>query len=530
MLQSVEAIFHDLADSPDYLHPNLKPIPTIAERKYWRPTEEQNPLNSWSHRCDITAEKPTSSLLKGRTIAIKDNISVGGLPTVFGTVPQLLSRKSQYPISPIDASVVSRVLEAGGRVIGTAVCEAYSASPLSFSSSTGPVHNAWAHGMTAGGSSSGCAALLGANVVMKERGDNLGDAVDMALGGDQGGSIRIPAAYNGIYGMKATYGLIPFTGVATLSPMLDHVGPMACNLQDIATLLQVLAGYDGIDSRMTPETPLRSQVKDYPTILSDFLSRPLKPEEKLGTPFKVGLLKESFSVIGMSDQVRDIVQESARKYFSAGGAEVVDISVPLHKEGPAIWTAATRASMADWACAGFLPGYLTYVSPHVSLRWPPDQEMYELFTAANPSIMNMIFSSIFLKEKWGPQVEAKAHRKVFELRAAYDEALQHVDVLITPTIPSVAMPHPQLTTPDGMRTTIMEKAKVAIGIVANAAPFNVTGHPAMSVPCGFGTYHDDQMDKSLPVGMQIIAKRWDEETILKVAAVFDAGRGVGNVM
>jgi amidase len=293
----------------------------------------------------------------------------------------------------------------------------------------------------------------------------------------------------------------------------------------------VLAGYDGIDSRMTPETPLRSQVKDYPTILSDFLNRPLKTEEKLGTPFKVGLLTESFSVSGMSDQVRDIVQESARKCFAAGGAEVVDISVPLHKEGPAIWTAATRATMADWACASQMPEYLSYVSPHVNLRWPPDQEMYELLTATNPSIMNLIFSAAFLKERWEPQLEAKAHRKVYELRAEYDKALQEVDVLITPTVPTVAMPHPQLTTPDGIRTSIMEKAKVAVGIVANTASFNVTGHPAMSVPSGFGTYKDGKMDnKLLPVGMQIIAKRWDEETLLKMAAVFEAGRSVGNAV
>jgi amidase len=232
----------------------------------------------------------------------------------------------------------------------------------------------------------------------------------------------------------------------------------------------------------------------------------------------------------MSDQVRDIVRKSAQKFFTAGGAEVVDISVPLHKEGPAIWTAATRATMADWACASKTPGFLSYVSPHVNLRWPPDQEMYELLTATNPSIMNLIFSSTFLKEKWGPQVEAKAHRKVYELRAAYDKALQEVDVLITPTAPTVAMPHPQLTNPDGTRTAIMERAKVAVGIVANTASFNVTGHPAMSVPCGFGTYQDGEIHKLLPVGMQIIAKRWDEETLLKVAAVFDAGRSVGNVV
>ena len=93
--------------------------------------------------------------------------------------------------------------------------------------------------------------------------DDLGEGVDLAIGGDQGGSIRLPASYSGIYGLKATHGLIPYTGIAGLNPMIDHTGPMARTVEDCALLLGVLAGYDGIDHRMTPETPLRSQVPDY---------------------------------------------------------------------------------------------------------------------------------------------------------------------------------------------------------------------------------------------------------------------------
>lgn len=115
----------------------------------------------------------------------------------------------------VDASVVTRILEAGGTVLGKAVCENLSLWGLSDSSATGPISNVYAEGYSAGGSSSGSGVLVA-------RGD-----VDLAIGGDQGGSIRIPAAKNGIVGMKPTHGLVPYTGVVSLEPTLDHVGPMS---------------------------------------------------------------------------------------------------------------------------------------------------------------------------------------------------------------------------------------------------------------------------------------------------------------
>lgn len=134
-------------------------------------------------------------------MAIKDNMSVGGLPMTIGTFAEFLSADGNYPISEIDASVVSRVLEAGGIVAGTATCENYSAAALSYSPATGPVENPWIKGYATGGSSSGCAALLAAT--MKKRikqsqavveGSSEVDwdsGIDLAIGGDQGGSIRI---------------------------------------------------------------------------------------------------------------------------------------------------------------------------------------------------------------------------------------------------------------------------------------------------------------------------------------------------
>lgn len=513
LLQSAEAVHRQIASSPDYLHPALSPTPSIAPRTFWKPSTKANPLNAWSHRCDIRASHPTSTLLRGRKVAIKDHISVAGLPTTAGLPASFFAHSNRYPISPIDAPTVRRVLEASGSIAGTATCEMYSASPLSFSAATGPVHNPWAHGFSAGGSSSGCGSLIGMNAVpaVPPHSPSYGDRADLAIGGDQGGSIRIPASYNGVYGLKPTHGLIPYTGALSLSPMIDHLGPMAASLPDIALLLQVLAGYDGIDARMTPETPLRPAVKDYPALLA-------QPPQRL---LRIALIRESFHVAGLSPQVRDIVRNAAHAYFpSHGEATVSEIDIPMHAEGPAIWTAATRAPMGDYACAQSTPGYLSYGMPQLgTLRWPLDGAMYAAATAKNPSVVNLAFCGAYLREEFAgvEQVVAKAHRKVFELRAAYDRALEEYDVLVTPTAATVAMRNL------GPECGVMERVRAAVGVVANTCPFNVSGHPALSVPCGFG---DGEGGEKLPVGMQIVARRWADEVVLRAAAVFERGRVV----
>ncbi|KAK4942294.1 hypothetical protein LTR10_017900 [Elasticomyces elasticus] len=521
LLQSAEAIYEHFETIDDYIHPALVPTATLSERKYWRPQREDNVLNAWSHRCELKATNPQTALLAGRSVAFKDNISVGGLPTTLGTRSSLLSKQGiDYPIATIDASVVSRVLDAGATVKGSTTCETYSASTLSSTSFRGPVQNPWAHGYSAGGSSSGSGALIGSNLVSKLKGVSFGDAVDMAIGGDQGGSIRLPAAYNGCYGMKATHGLIPYTGVMALSPMVDHVGPIANNLEDIALLLQVLAGYDGMDARMTAESPLRDHVLDYPALLRESFAECESGTSASRPSFRVGLLKEAFQFPGMDPAIASHVLETSKQAFEGMGVSVVEVSVPLHAEGPLIWTAATRATMSDWAIASQTPGYLSYHPPHMKLQWPPNQDMYEVLSDTNPTIMNLIFCSAFLKDKYGPGVEAKAHRKVFQLRQAYDDALSQVDVLIMPTTLGLASQHPELTR-DGKRTGIMERINPAIGLSSNTCSFNVTGHPALSVPCGFEK--DPTTGQMLPVGMQIVGRKWDEKMVLKAAAFFQVG-------
>ena len=336
LLESLDAVVKQVEELPDYIDPSLKPVEVVGgSRKWWK--EEHNSRNAWSHRTNLRAEKPTSYLLSGRTVVIKDNASVAGVPYTAGTFPELLSKEGKYPVPEIDAPVVSRVLNAGGMIMGTATCENYSLTPMSYTSANGPMHNPWLYGYNAGGSSSGNAFLLALEAARAAGVPDLegaGPHVDMAVGGDQAGSIRLPAAYSGIYGLKPTYGLVPYTGLASHHSLYDHAGPMAKNLQDIATLLEVLAGSDGLDPRQSPETPLRQNVPKYSQLLSDFTST---PNAQLGTGLKIGLITESFNLSGSSREVCDLVAAAARTHFSAAGATVSEVSIPLHALGPHIW-------------------------------------------------------------------------------------------------------------------------------------------------------------------------------------------------
>ncbi|TGJ79285.1 hypothetical protein E0Z10_g9479 [Xylaria hypoxylon] len=532
LLRSFEAVMQNVNDTTDYLHPALTPHPCTTPRHYRTPTVKENPLNGWSHRCELKSSSSTSALLQGRSVAIKDNIAIGGLPTTLGTSPHILRQDGTLPLSQVDATVVSRILAAGGVVKGASTCESFCASPLAFTSYTGPVHHPLLRGFTTGGSSSGSAALVAANMLERSHQNSCsnlyGTTAEVAVGSDQAGSIRIPASYTGLYGLKPTFGLIPYTGAGSMTPMIDHLGPIASNLEDIAIMLKVMAGYDGLDPRMTPESPLLHQVKDYPQILREARNS-FSSKEGTGIPdektFRIGLLEESFQVQGVSPEVSKTVRDAATKYFTATGAKVINISIPMHKEGPILWTAATRPSMSDWLCQGRSTGHLTYLPSHLGMQWPANQDVYERLTALNPAVINIMLSKLLADRDFGPSIEAKAQRKVYELRAAYDAAMEDngVDIIVTPCAPTIAMPHPKLREEDGSCSSILEKLGTIVGVTNNTCPFNITGHPAMSVPCGTAAA-PNHPNVQLPIGMQIIGRRWKDEDLLIAAALFELGK------
>ena len=196
------------------------------DRPWTRPGRRRQPArrlvrDHLDRRGAKTARSPAVS------VAIKDNTAVAGVPMMNGS-----STLEGY-VPARDATVVTRLLDAGATIAGKAVCEDLCFSGGSHTSRTGPVRNPWDTTRSAGGSSSGSAALLAAGVV------------DIATGGDQGGSVRIPAAYCGVVGHKPTHGLVPYTGAFPIEQTIDHIGPMARTVADVALTLAVLAGRTG---------------------------------------------------------------------------------------------------------------------------------------------------------------------------------------------------------------------------------------------------------------------------------------------
>ncbi|KAI0131806.1 amidase signature domain-containing protein [Xylariales sp. AK1849] len=525
---------------PEYVDPRLVPdMEPGSKRKYSHPTNgsPENPLGAWSHKTTIKTSRPLKNeLLAGKTVAAKDNILIAGVPLTIGTSASHLSEDGQYPVPKIDAPVIQRVLESGATFRGTAVCENYCMSALSFTSATGAVANPWLvnglngekYAYACGGSSSGCGGLVAVNVVRQLREKkclptvDLGEGADFALGCDQGGSIRLPAAYSGIYGLKPTHGLVPYTGIASLHPLIDHCGPMAGSVRDTALLLSVLSGYDGMDPRMTPETPLRYNVPQYHEILdkaiSDRTAAGTWTSSQAAKGLTIGILKEGWEVPTISPAVV-AVTEAACGRFATLGATIEEVSIPLHKVGPAIWTAATRSQMID-SLTNTSPTLLSHTLP--DLNPPvPDQVWYETMNEYNPAVVNVFFSGAYLSNPnlFPPAYRNKAMMHVHELRAAYDDALSKYDVLITPATPTVAMQRNETWHKGG----VMGHLDLALGNNMNTGMFNVTGHPAMTMPVGWGSPREDGVNGKLPIAFQIIGRRFGESDIFLAAAAWEAG-------
>ena len=260
---------------------------------------KENPYNAWYWKCEIKGA--AKGLLAGKRVAVKDNICVAGVPMANG------SRVLEGYVPDVDATVVTRILDAGGIIAGKAACEdlCFSAGSHTCVDRADPQPAQPAH--STGGSSGGSAAAVAA-----------GD-VEMALGGDQGGSIRTPSCWCGVYGLKPTWGLVPLTGAMPISYAVDHCGPMCNSTENLAKLLTVIAGQDPLDPRTTI-----AKKQDYMKALGQGVKG-----------MKIGILKEGFGHPGASDKETDKKVRDAILSFKKLGATVEEVSVPMHRDAPA---------------------------------------------------------------------------------------------------------------------------------------------------------------------------------------------------
>jgi amidase len=437
-----------------------------------RPEPEENLLGAWYYRCSIKGAP--EGLLSGKRVAIKDNVCVAGLPMMNGT-----SVLEGY-VPRTDATIVTRILDAGGEIVGKAVCESLCFSGGSHTSDTGPVLNPHDHSCSAGGSSSGSAALVASG------------ECEMAIGGDQGGSVRIPASWCGVYGLKPTHGLVPYTGVFPIEMTLDHAGPIAGNVEDVALLLSAIAGEDGLDPRQSGV-----ETADYLEDLEGGVE---------GT--KIGVLSEGFGWPELSEEDVDEAVREASRAFTELGAEVSEVSVPMHRDGIHVWNGiaieGATALMVDGNSMGTnWKGHYT-----TSLL---DAYARGRITRANDlseTVKLTMLTGRYMQERYHGRYYAKAQNLARKLAAAYDAALKDYDLLLLPTLPMKATPIPE---PDAPREEIIQRA---LEMIHNTCPFDVVGYPSMTVPCG--------LSEGLPVGAMLVGGSWHEAKILRAARAFEA--------
>jgi amidase len=453
----------------DQMHaPKLKV--KYARDAGWEPTSEENPHGGWAWRCSIRGA--TEGPLSGRSIALKDNICVAGIPMRNG------SNVLDGYIPDEDATVVTRILDSGGTITGKAVCENFCFSGGSHTSDGQPVHNPIDPRLSTGGSSSGSAALVASG------------AVDMALGGDQGGSIRIPASWCGIVGLKPTHGLVPYTGIFPIEGTLDHTGPMTRTVADAAALLEVIAGDDGLDPRQKSVRTAR---------YSDALNASL-------AGLRVSVVKEGYAWPGLSENEVDESVRGAANTLAEQGATVREISIPMHRDGVHLWNAIAlegataqmvRGDAAGWNWRGHYPVGMADFYGRARRARANDMPA---------TVKLVVLLGQYVSDRYNGHYYGKAQNLGRALRAAYDAALTESDILVLPTTPMRAQPIP--VDPD-----LATYLSTTLTMIHNTCPFDITGHPAISVPCNPAD--------PLPVGLMLVGKHFDESTILKAAQAYE---------
>ena len=457
---------YDIVEAlPDYI-----PAVTYARTPGVFPSAAQNPYNAWYVKSEIKGAP--GGKLAGKTVALKDNVCLAGVPMMNGAS----SLEGYMP--NMDATIVTRLLDAGATIMGKAHCEYFCFSGGSHTGALGPVVNPHKAGYSAGGSSSGSAVLVASG------------EVDLAIGGDQGGSIRMPAAYCGIYGMKPTHGLVPYTGVMPIESTIDHTGPMTANVRDNALMLEVLAGPDGLDPRQ-----YAPKVADYTAALGKGVAG-----------MKIAIVREGFGLANSEEDV-DAKVRAAAEMFKTLGATVNEISLPEHSIGAAIWTPIASEGAQMQMMLGNGMGFnwkglynVSLLDAHAAWRERAD-------SLSDTLKITMMVGQYFISHYRG-RFYAKAQNLNRMLKAAYDKALGEYDLLLMPTVPVKATPLPPADAP--LALTVQR----AFEMLANTAPFDITGHPAMAIPCG--------MSDGLPVSMMLIAKSFDESSIYAAADAFES--------
>ncbi len=429
--------------------------------------------------------------LAGLPVAVKDNLCTRGQPTTCA------SRMLERFAPPYDATVIARLRQAGAVIIGKTNMDEFAMGSSTENSHFGPTRNPWHPQHVPGGSSGGAAASLAAGMT------------PLSLGSDTGGSIRQPASFCGVSGLKPTYGRVSRYGLVAFASSLDQIGPLGRSVADVALLLEVLAGHD----------PLDSTSADVP--VPDYTQTVLQPFDGL----TVGVVREHFGA-GLDGEVEAAVQEAVRVYQSLG-AKIRDISLPHSKYAIATYyiIAPCEASSNLARYDGVHYGYRTD-EPAMLAEWNTERRQFEArgdtqaLDSLDSALVRMYRRS--RAEGFGAEVKRRIMLGTYALSAGYydayylkalrvrrlirrdfDEAFREVDVIAGPVAPTAAY---------RIGEKIDDPLAMYLGDLYTVSA-NLAGLPGISIPCGFTR-------GLLPIGLQLQGPPMQEEKLLRAACMF----------
>lgn len=455
----------------DELEPSIVEFTHTDRNPGYRPDRDEDPHNAIVTKCNVQGSG--NGLLHGKDIGLKDNIAVAGVEMTCG------SDAMRGYIPNRDATVVKRMLDAGGNIVAKLNMTNMAFSGSGEPTAKGPVLNPHDTDYLAGGSSSGSGVAV-AN-----------DDVDIALGADQGGSIRIPASWCGCVGLKPTHGLVPYTGIMGLGPSRDHVGPITKNVEDCALVMETIAGKDGNDMRQT-----EVKVGNYSESLNEDVE-----------DITIGVLDEGFQSEFGQQAVNDSVR-NAMVEFEDNVGFIDTVSIPEHLDGPTIWRGIgleeTAAFMRDEAIGNYHKGYY---DSQFALEFGKSRRVH---ADKFPLTMKIaLIAGEYMAEEYHGFYKAKAQNLRHDLSDAYDEAFSEYDILSMPTTPQTAHEYREYSEGE-----VPEFLTRTANMVHNTSAFNVTGHPAISIPCG--------SKDGLPIGLTFVGEKFEEEKVLQVASSFES--------
>jgi amidase len=439
-----------------------------------RATPDDDPYNAVIRWCRVRA--PGGGPLAGVRVAVKDSVAVAGVPLTCG------SRILESFVPSRDSVVAERLLRAGAEIVCTTNMDDMATAAGGESSAFGATRNPFDTARTAGGSSSGSAAAL------------YYDDVDVAIGCDQGGSIRVPAAWCGVVGLKPTHGLVPYTGIVGIDHTYDHCGPMGRTAGDVARVFDVIAGADPSDPRQAGGTPAVEAVAAVERA----------PDDLRG--LRVGVVAEALA--GVEPEVAGAALDAVER-FRELHADVAEVSIPEHASGEAVTLGNSMEGMAA-LLAGGGNGYHWQGAYWPELAAALRQGLAESANELSPQVKLILLFGTHMQRSYLGEYYARAQNMRSALRDAYDRALAAFDVLAMPTTPGL----PHLHAPE---LSISETVKRGWAVLANTSATDMTGHPALSIPAAEAG--------GLPVGLMLVGRRFDDTRLLQLARTFELAFG-----